>query len=217
MPRSVRFCVLLLCSLFPAAILGQDAAPAPSGAPTAVQPAPASTPPAPSAPASSTLNETNPSAASGIHLDIVVTDRSGKPVPGLTASDFTLLDNSQPSKIVSFHAYGASPDPSDPPVQVIVLFDTVNTDFDAVSYTRQQVENFLRRNGGHLAQPTSLAWLTNTGVQPQGPPSLDGNALAAALDSSQSHLRTLTRSAGEYGAIERMEISSQMLGGIVRE
>jgi VWFA-related protein len=212
MQRHVRFGALLLCSLFPLAGQSRTA----SAQATAVQPAPASAQPAPAAPASPAAEAANTSG-SGIHLNIVVTDHAGKPIPGLTASDFTLLDNNQPAKIVSFQAYDDSNAASDPPVQVIVLFDTVNTDFDAVSYTRQQVENFLRQNGGHLAQPVSLVFLTNTGFQPQGAPTQDGNALAAALDSEQSRLRTITRSSGAYGAIERMEISTHMLDNIVSQ
>jgi VWFA-related protein len=152
-----------------------------------------------------------------MRLNVVVTDHSGKPVPGLTATDFTLLDNNQPAKITSFAAYGPTVTPDDPPVQVIVLFDTVNTDFSAVSYTRQQVESFLRRNGGNLAFFTSLAWLTNTNIEFQGPPTQDGNALAAALDASESRLRTITNSAGAYGAIERFDISSRLLDSLVRK
>lgn len=34
-----------------------------------------------------------------INLDVVVTDNSGKPVPGLKPRDFSLLDNGQPQKI----------------------------------------------------------------------------------------------------------------------
>jgi VWFA-related protein len=211
MRRPLWFCALVLCSLSPFTGNGQAA----PGIATPVQPAPATAQPAPTGPAAPLPNGASPDAAnSAIHLDIVVTDHSGAPVPGLTASDFNILDNNQPSKILSFHAYGPGVQPTDPPVQVIVLFDTVNIDFNAVSYTRQQVENFLRQNGGHLAQPVTLAWLTETGVQPQGPPTLDGNALATALDGSEARLRTINRSAGAYGAIERFELSSRALDGI---
>jgi VWFA-related protein len=214
MSRSFRCCVPVVCCLFPLAIYGQAA----PGAPTAVQPAPASAPPAPAAPAAPNTPAAPAADASGsgIHLDIVVTDHSGIPIPGLGASDFTVLDNNQPAKILSFHAYDATANPPDTPVQVIIVFDTVNTDFNAVSYTRQQVSSFLRLNGGHLAQPVTLAFLTNTGVEPQGPPTVDGNALASTLDSAQSRLRTINNSAGAYGAIERFEISSHMLDGIVQ-
>src|SRR5271154_4063019 len=41
-----------------------------------------------------------PSATEGLtHLDVVVTDKSGRPVSGLVLTDFTLLDNEQPEKI----------------------------------------------------------------------------------------------------------------------
>ncbi len=215
MSRSCRYCFLLLCCLFPLAGRGQAAAAAPSQGPAAVQPVPASASPAPAVSPSPAGDAGNPASGAGIHLDIVVTDHAGRPIPGLTASDFTLLDNNQPSRILSFHAYDAPANAPDAPVQVIVLFDTVNTDFTEVSYTRQQVESYLRRNGGHLAQPVSLFWLTNTSIEPQGPPTLDGNALAAALESAESRLRTLSRSAGAYGAIERFQLSSNLLNGLV--
>jgi VWFA-related protein len=146
----------------------------------------------------------------------VVTDKSGKPVPGLALTDFTLLDNNQPAKILSFHAYQAPAQKPDPPVEAILIFDTVNTTFDAVSYTRQQVENFLRANGGHLPLPVLLAWLTNDGIVAQPVPSVDGNALAAQLDAYEGRLRSITRAAGAYGAIERFQLSTHMLDQIAR-
>jgi VWFA-related protein len=222
MPRSVRFCALLLCSLFPLAGQSQaspgQAAPgqATPGQATPVQPAPASAPPAPSAPAAPAAPVAS-GPTGNLHLDIVVTDHAGKPISGLTQQDFTVLDNGRPSNILSFTAYDAPAHPPDDPVQVVILFDTVNTDFNEVSYTRQQVSNYLRRDGGHLAQPVTLVFLTNDGLQPQGPASLDGNALATALDASESRLRTINRSAGAYGAIERYEMCARMLDGLLQE
>ena len=40
-------------------------------------------------------------------LDVVVSDRSGKVVPGLQAQDFVVLDNKKPQKLVAFQASGA--------------------------------------------------------------------------------------------------------------
>ena len=56
-------------------------------------------------------------------LDVVVTDKSGKPVAGLEQRDFTLLDNKQPQKIVSFQAVEGGTATADPPVEVILLVD----------------------------------------------------------------------------------------------
>lgn len=149
-----------------------------------------------------------------IQLDVVVTDKSGKPVSGLGQADFTLLDNNQPGKILSFHAYDGDAQKPDPPVEAIVVLDTVNIGFEGVSYTRQQLENFLRQDSGRLAQPMAIYLLTNDGVEAQQEPTLDGNALAAQLDASESRLRTITRATGGYGAIELFQLSVKMLGAI---
>ena len=40
-----------------------------------------------------------------IQLDVTVTDKSGRSVTGLGASDFTLMDNGHATRLVSFHAF----------------------------------------------------------------------------------------------------------------
>jgi VWFA-related protein len=50
-----------------------------------------------------------------IHLDVVVTDKSGKPVTGLRRDDFSLLENGQSQKILSFHAHDGTTAKPDPP------------------------------------------------------------------------------------------------------
>lgn len=144
----------------------------------------------------------------------MVTDKSGKPISGLDLKDFTILDNKQPGKILSFHAHDGTAHPADLPVEAILLFDTVNTGFDAVSYTRQQVGAFLRQNRGHLPVPMSIAWLTNDRIDLKHERTTDGNALAEELSAADSRLRSITRSAGAYGAIERFELSTRMLDNL---
>ena len=61
-----------------------------------------------------------------ITLDIVVTDRSRNPVPGLQQQDFTLLDNKKPQTIFSFRATDETRQAADPPLQAIVLVDAIN-------------------------------------------------------------------------------------------
>lgn len=85
-------------------------------------------------------------------LDVAVTDKSGKPVPGLQEADFTLLDNKQPEKILSFRAAEGAAAP-DPPVEVVLLVDEVNTSFTRVAFVFDQIEKFLRRDGGDLPRP----------------------------------------------------------------
>jgi VWFA-related protein len=114
-----------------------------------------------------------------IKVDVVVTDRAGKPISGIAAKDFTLLDNGQPEKILTFHAFDEISSTADPPVKVILLVDALNLPERLASYERREVERFLRQNNGHLAQPVSLVELSTTGIVMVGKPSADGNALAA--------------------------------------
>jgi VWFA-related protein len=138
-----------------------------------------------------------------LQLNVIVTPKSGVPVTGLQKDDFTLTDNKSPRQITSFKVASAVQEP----VKIILLIDAVNTDFSRVAFMRTQVQNFLKLNGGHLAHPTSIAVLTDKGVQLQNEFSVDGNALSASLDSYTVGLREITRDSGIWGADERVQIS----------
>jgi VWFA-related protein len=146
-----------------------------------------------------------------ISLDVVVTDKSGKPVAGMQQQDFTVLDNKQPQTILSFRAMNGPA--ADPPVEIILLVDRVNASIQNSAYERQQTEKFLRRNGGHLAYPTSLVFFSDSGTQMQEA-SRDGNALNAALEQSDSGLRSIRRSQGIYGAVDRIRLSLGALNSL---
>jgi VWFA-related protein len=139
-----------------------------------------------------------------ITLDVLVTDKSGKPVSGLQQQDFTLLDNKQPQKILSFQAVAEK---TDPPVEVILLVDEVNTNFTSVSFERAQVEKFLKSDGGELPRPVSLAVLSDGGLVLGKVTTQDGSALVAELEQNKAGLRTITRSQGVYGADDRIGLS----------
>jgi VWFA-related protein len=145
-----------------------------------------------------------------IYLDVVVTP---KPVPlaGLQQQDFTLLDNKAPRTITSFEAVSGR----EAPIEVIVVIDAVNAAFHNVGYERTQLGNFLRAEGGHLAYPIALAVFTDKGVHLLGEFSSDGNALGALLDGDDSGLRAIGRSAGFYGAAERLQLSLDALDQLV--
>ena len=129
-------------------------------------------------------------------------------MPGLGLTDFTLLDNNQPAKILSFHAYGGA---AQSPVEVILLFDTMNIAFDDFSAARAQIEHFLRQNNGHLPYPVSLDWVTENGIKAQQEPSLDGNVLATQLSMTEYAMHRITLSQGSYGVVERFQRSIQIL------
>jgi VWFA-related protein len=149
-----------------------------------------------------------------ISIDVVVTDKSGKPVSGLQQQDFTLLDDKQPRTITSFRVVNETVEPDDPPMQAILLVDAVNTSFLSVSRQRQELENFLRQDGGKLLMPTSLIFLSDKSTEIKPIPTRDGNALADSLKASASSLRVIGRSQGFYGAVDRAQISLRALEGL---
>lgn len=140
-----------------------------------------------------------------IYLDVVVTQNGGAPVAGLEQQDFTILDNKVKQPITSFRAFGGSQ--STEPIDVILVIDAVNTSYSVVAYERGQIDKFLKANGGKMAHPTSLAVFTDQGIKMQKEFSTDGNALSASLGDYVVALRTINRSTGFYGAVERLQLS----------
>jgi VWFA-related protein len=149
------------------------------------------------------------SANRRITLDVVVNDKSGKPVPGLAQQDFKLLDNKQPQTILSFDAIQGPASAAAPPVEVILLIDEVNTAFSGVAYEREQVVKFLQENGGQLEHPTSMIFLSDSGAEIGKGFSRDGNALVAELNQRETALRSVRKSQGVYGATDRIQLSLQ--------
>lgn len=148
-----------------------------------------------------------------ITFDVQVNDKSGNAVRGLQQADFTVLDNRQPQNILAFRAMDAKAT-ADPVAEVVLLVDAVNAPFQIVSQEKDQISRFLRQNGGQLPQPVSMIFMTDTGTQVESRPTRDGNALATFLDKNETALRTLRRSAGFYGAVERFQLSLRTLGQI---
>jgi VWFA-related protein len=148
--------------------------------------------------------EENPAASQGkILLNVFVTAKSGQPVAGLQQQEFTVLDNKAPQTLTFFSAV----DGRQAPIEVIVVIDAVNIGYDNVARQRQEVARFLRLDGGRLAFPTTLAVSTDKGIQIQPDFSKDGNAISASLEQSDIGLRDIRRSAGFYGAEDRLDIS----------
>lgn len=121
-----------------------------------------------------------------IQINVVVADKSGQPVAGLDQRDFTLLDNRQPQQILSFRAFNGSSIKPEPPVEVVLLLDTVGEPSKLASEQQQGVEEFLRQDGGHLAQPVSIFRLSDAGLWILARPSSDGNALAAEVSDNSN-------------------------------
>jgi VWFA-related protein len=156
-----------------------------------------------------------------LFLDVVVTDGSGKPIPGLEEKDFTVLDDGHEQKILAFRASGGE-SPSQPsqatesPVKILLLVDEVNSNFRRVAYERDQIKTFLLKNGGILKHPISMAFFSDKGTEEQQGSSTDGNALLAAFDQHETALRSIGRSAGFYGAVERFQLSMNALQSLAQ-
>jgi VWFA-related protein len=147
---------------------------------------------------------------SKIYLDVVVTPKSGPPVGGLQQQDFTLLDNKAPQTITSFRALQGSTAPA----EVIVVVDAVNMPYEKIPYERDQIDKFFHANGGRLANPTAVAFFTDTDTRIEDTFVTDGNVVSNFLDQYELALQTIHRTTGFYGALERFQLSTKVLGSL---
>lgn len=103
------------------------------------------------------------SSVNRVVLDVVVTDGQDKPVPGLTAHDFSITEDGAPQRVLSFEAHNLDDDtllvsklPPLPPntfVNIatatergplyVLLLDLVNTEADDQAYGRAQLLKFV--------------------------------------------------------------------------
>ena len=141
-------------------------------------------------------------ASTAIHLNVAVTSKSGSLVSDLTQQDFTLLDNKQPRPITSFKIVQAAQEP----VEVILLLDAVNANYQTVAYARLGMEKFFRSNEGKLRYPTTFAVLGDKGAQIYGGFTKDGNASSDALEKFPMSLREIHRGS-EWGGYDQLQIS----------
>src|ERR1035437_6852761 len=108
-------------------------------------------------------------------LDVVVTDKAGKPVDGLTTRDFQVFEDDKPQRIRSLDSPSAHTlpatsiaagitavfDPAQPasfghsPVDILV-FDQLNTHFADSSFARRCLHDYLASQPALLPQPTTL-------------------------------------------------------------
>jgi len=153
-----------------------------------------------------------------IQLDVIVTDKSGKAVAGLGQADFTVLDNKHPVPIQSFQAHSAAALPVsriDASTEVIIILDEANTPFERAIDARLGIETFLKQNGGNLTHPFSVGFLTDGGLELQTEPSVDGNALAAAIAQRGQPRRTIDNGT-QYGRSDRLQVSQNALDALIK-
>jgi len=142
-------------------------------------------------------------------LDVVVTDKSGKVITNLTQDDFEVMENGIPQSIRDFEPprriasipMTAPQDKfgrenwGDAPLTMIVI-DEMDTPFEEIAYSRQEVGKYLNAQPKLLNQPTIILWLNDSGIHPVTGLSRDRDALVAALDAHKASLPgKLTRGA----------------------
>ena len=135
-----------------------------------------------------------------IKVDVLTTDKAGKPTAALKSTDFLVLDNGQPNRILSFQAFDRASLRPDPPVEVILVIDTLRMPGMLASHEREEVDKFLRQSEGHLAYPVSIFRLRDSGLWLVADRSEDGNALAAEVaHDDQGQARPIRKALGPSG------------------
>ena len=176
-----------------------------------------------------------------VQVDVVVTDKQGRPIPGLKESDFTVLQDGKPQKVRVFEphtgnaaAEASSPAPATPKLPpdtysnhpnaatsdswTIVLFDVLNTPTTDQEYARKQLLELL--NTVPKGRPVALYLLTNRLTMIQGFTDEPEKLLQAAenLRPSNSHvLTTEAQRQQEVGQVTQAnaELTSNVPGGTV--
>jgi VWFA-related protein len=131
-------------------------------------------------------------------LDVVVTDSSGDPVPGLQQSDFKITEQKEPQTILHFETSGAVMPDRDvmidstseldamaprAPVTIIVL-DEFNTRFEDMAFARYSLKKYLEKQPDKLSTPTMLIAVTLQKFTVLQDYTEDKKALVEALDHS---------------------------------
>ncbi|MEI9978311.1 MAG: VWA domain-containing protein [Edaphobacter sp.] len=166
-------------------------------------------------------------------LDVVVTDKQGRPVTDLKQSDFAVYEDQLPQKISSFEAPSshelptsstAAPiNPDEPrsfgqsPVTVLVL-DELNTHFEDSSFAVRSVRQYLESRPALLAQPTMLLVVADNRFHMLQNFTRDRETLLKALREQPVHYAWKLegdKSIG-YGPVERLDQSLSALEQIAQ-
>jgi VWFA-related protein len=112
-----------------------------------------------------------------------VADVSDKPLSALNQADFTLYDNDQPRKLVSFRTLGGSA----AGVHFIFVIDAVNNFTKQIRTHAKELERYLKEGNGPLDYPVALGVFSGIGIE-VGQTSRDRAALLSELKTRTGDL-----------------------------
>ncbi len=165
-----------------------------------------------------TLPSAQPAVASAaslktIHLDVFVKDQAGMPVSGLAPQAFTVLDNGQPQQIVSLTPVATRNDPT--AVTVLIVMDMINPGYDSVTWGREQLSEYLTKEGSTLRHRTAIAAMTEDGLQMMSGSTTDGSVLNAQFQKFATDIRPVTQRSGWQGFEQMLQQSIQQFSQIL--
>jgi VWFA-related protein len=163
-------------------------------------------------------------------LDVVVTDKSGKPVDGLGEKDFQVFEDGKLQRIRSVESpsihtlpsasaiAGTVFDPAQPasfgqsPVNILVL-DQLNTHFADSSFARRSMHDYLAKQPTLLRQPTTLLSVYDGHFKLLQAFTRDRDALEHALDAAPTEYAWKLEVNGktDIGPLERLDESLRAL------
>jgi VWFA-related protein len=171
-------------------------------------------------------------------LDVVVTDKQGKPVRNLSKDDFTIFEDDKPQTIDSFEApdqHAPVPIVADgqdsstnleigPPKigaqpLTILVFDALDSKIVDQAYARAEINKYLAAHGPTLTQPTALMALEEKRLELLHDYTRDAKALEQALRQHKAQLPfRLLRSMGEgnaYSVTDRTDAEQRLVDAML--
>ena len=143
------------------------------------------------------------SGPSRILLDVLVSDKAGNPVSGLTREDFKLLDSREPVTVRSFTAH-APGDGSENGMFVVI--DNLNSGFGIATSELLQLETYLDKSG-KLSLPVAVFLLTDSGILQVTQFSANGPEVADRLRHTKATVVPARLKSGFRADQERMNTS----------
>jgi VWFA-related protein len=170
-------------------------------------------------------------------LDVVVTDKDGNPVDGLTRKDFEIFEDDKPQNLRSFEPPSAHSLPAQSasagaatvldaakaasfgqsPVRILVL-DQLNTHFADSSFARRSLRDYLTRQPQMLSQPTTLLMVFDNNFKLLQSFTRDRDALLRALEATPTEYAWKLEQSGKAddGPVERLDQSLRALEQIAQ-